>query len=1405
MENQQQRNIPTELQINGPILSFVTDPSNVTVSTGQTVIFTGLATATFPTQVPANDAVGMGTIAYRWYEVGIGALSDISAPTSAIVGSATTFLQIHNPTASDRGRQFYLGADYVPNYPVPNVGFGTTTPITPNAPNEPHFSESALLNIYPEIIVDTQPSDVTVGEGAVANFAVDARMSIDGFGSIAYQWRVDGSPVNDGVYATGNETVVNVDKFQVLALPLWNGGAGSTLDLTDYSENAKTITPGTTEPSWSGTGPGGGGTPSWVSTGIATAHFYEGAAYFNGDEYDYLNVSASEDFDFGTGAFCIELWICPQPGYHTWEVMVGVGNGAYGDGGTWFAYRREASTSNVYFYAANIAGYAHIATVSLTSFEDGGWHHVAVTKENEIIRFFFDGENKTRTDWIEAYQGTVNVDLQPYDTQRSVNAARAFAREPFGALKPGHIGMEHLDDYHRNGYYYPYAYMQDIKVYKGVAKYTEQFSPSKDPIIDLKNSQNYSLLTTVSRSHAGYPKENLFDGVLSDQVYLWCSTEDYVETDFSSLSGGGLAVVSTVSVYIRSASGGGTVTLTKSDGTEISEDFPAKWNVLYPIAFGTGTLAKIKIQAGQYGSSSFNPGAIKVDDKFLIDAIQVTSPFADNPATLALPLWNKDGSDKLTIEDVSADPQTVSQWGEVRLPSWVSTGGKWYNGYADFPGANALEISKGGQVTDFNFGVHDFTVESWIYFNDETTNTAEDIFSTGPYGFNQFTLRRVESDQLEASWNDQIILSGGLFEKNQWYHIAVTRQAGTDNGLWRLFIDGTMVAHRLTDNIDIAANVPVLIGQQSGNVWALDGGIQDFVVYNNLAKYTEDFVPPDRSILSYGRNFTTISGSRTSRLSITPTASGADIVDCVLSNPFVTTVVTNPAKLVVTQARSILKIEAYEGSQSTASLASYNLDDQEITIDSDVIKSWGNWGDTICFYSPEKDIDIEFDLYGAKGVDFDVHAAGMGWSSGDVGGEGGYSRIIFTMKKNEEYVLKGIASNNALFLYRKSSLIAVVGQGGDGGHYGPGGSGGGVNVAGSGGTGRLSGRGGGRIDIGALGENGTFGGRSNILARKILPGDTRVDDSNSGQTIKCTKGVYWREQGKGPCEDLGMIQYRTQNGTIVSNSAAIDRGFKAGYALNTTGGSNGSSDGGSGGNGATGGSAGSSSGGGGGSGYSDGSITIVDTKLGGSTGNARVNIRLGSGDFYVDDEGRILIFSCATSGKDPRTLTKVTGKVMPGTDTCIDDARWQNFKNLAKDGMKNYRLTGCASAAAGVKRIGQTQATPYNIYRMMSNPCGGGVKLRDSLTDWYDTNYAYEWLSLAFDETSGDISGYGSDYSSLSWSPATDYGFGYYGLSRGSLWVPALQTHQIDGFFTQTTYSQYTTEFWILPPGVPDF
>ena len=113
-----------------------------------------------------------------------------------------------------------------------------------------------------------------------------------------------------------------------------------------------------------------------------------------------------------------------------------------------------------------------------------------------------------------------------------------------------------------------------------------------------------------------------------------------------------------------------------------------------------------------------------------------------------------------------------------------------------------------------------------------------------------------------------------------------------------------------------------------------------------------------------------------------------------------------------------------------------------------------------------------------------------------------------------------------------------------------------------------------------------------------------------GQTISCTKGVYWAQQGVGACTDItGSTQFRLSDGTIVTNTASITRGFKAGYNIMQTA-SNRLGDGGGGGTGSTGGNGAASGGGGGGSGYQDGSVTVVDTKLGGSTGNAKVVLRV---------------------------------------------------------------------------------------------------------------------------------------------------------------------------------------------------
>ena len=122
--------------------------------------------------------------------------------------------------------------------------------------------------------------------------------------------------------------------------------------------------------------------------------------------------------------------------------------------------------------------------------------------------------------------------------------------------------------------------------------------------------------------------------------------------------------------------------------------------------------------------------------------------------------------------------------------------------------------------------------------------------------------------------------------------------------------------------------------------------------------------------------------------------------------------------------------------------------------------------------------------------------------------------------------------------------------------------------------------------------------------------DTNATGTSGGRTISCTKGVYYRNQGVAPCTDVGSVQFRQSDGTLVANTASITRGFKAGYSVQETIGAP-TTNGGRGGAGATGGDGGEQgSGGGGGSGYTDGSVTVVSAILGGSNSVAKVVLRV---------------------------------------------------------------------------------------------------------------------------------------------------------------------------------------------------
>ena len=247
-------------------------------------------------------------------------------------------------------------------------------------------------------------------------------------------------------------------------------------------------------------------------------------------------------------------------------------------------------------------------------------------------------------------------------------------------------------------------------------------------------------------------------------------------------------------------------------------------------------------------------------------------------------------------------------------------------------------------------------------------------------------------------------------------------------------------------------------------------------------------------------------------------------------------------------------------------------------------------GRTFIIYPPEENLTVKVTMAGSRGFDF----------NGNSGGNGGVTVFTYTLQRNTEYAFKlgytvspptslGYGGSGAFF-YEKGRLLVACGGGGASGWFGGnGGAGGGAGVAGSSGTGSSSGSGGQSVGSGQLTSE-------SILASGGI----------AGKVESCTTGDYYAGQGVSPCNDIGnSVKFRTFDGTEVSSSASIIRGYKAdgapenGFRFN--GGSsfyqvNGTYVGG-GGAGAYGGNAAASTnaGGGGGSGYTNGSVNIIST------------------------------------------------------------------------------------------------------------------------------------------------------------------------------------------------------------------
>lgn len=165
-----------------------------------------------------------------------------------------------------------------------------------------------------------------------------------------------------------------------------------------------------------------------------------GSIYFDGTD-DYLLVPSSPNWDFGTGDFTVEFWI------NFSSIGSDTVVGKWGSGAGKYAWVVQLDSSNLTFYSGNNGSLSTQYTFSW-SVTTGTWYHVAVARSGTSLRAFLGGTQI----------GTTQTSTQ------SLSATGSFCC----------IG-ENLDLGGQSAFVH--GYIDDLRITKGVARYTANFTP----------------------------------------------------------------------------------------------------------------------------------------------------------------------------------------------------------------------------------------------------------------------------------------------------------------------------------------------------------------------------------------------------------------------------------------------------------------------------------------------------------------------------------------------------------------------------------------------------------------------------------------------------------------------------------------------------------------------------------------------------------------------------------------------------------------------------------------------------------------------------------------------------------------------------------------------------------------
>ena len=243
---------------------------------------------------------------------------------------------------------------------------------------------------------------------------------------------------------TGTRTDSNSSSI-VLAIPMDGANNGTTF--TDESATIK------------GSGSAKAITRNGAVTSTTQSKFYGSSGFFDGID-DHLTTPDSNDFALGSGDFTIEFFI--NPSATASKGLFGIiGSGASTASTAFVA--QLTSTNTLFFSAGDGSGETNFTSTAV--FTAGTWNHGAIVRNGSTVNFYFNGV---------------------------LNTSISFTRTISDQSTPFTIGR--LGDYVGAGYYN--GYIQDFRVYKGVAKYTSNFNPPSSTQTATIAAGNDSLVDT---------------------------------------------------------------------------------------------------------------------------------------------------------------------------------------------------------------------------------------------------------------------------------------------------------------------------------------------------------------------------------------------------------------------------------------------------------------------------------------------------------------------------------------------------------------------------------------------------------------------------------------------------------------------------------------------------------------------------------------------------------------------------------------------------------------------------------------------------------------------------------------------------------------------------------------------